>query len=116
MMRHPGSCAAIGRSPITQLGPAWLPQRLFNGEYDPGMSDKKARITVTIDPHLTAYAEGLVATGKAPSVSAVINDALQEKAEHDHRARRAWDAAAAKSDPEKGARMAAHVDRQLARL
>lgn len=80
------------------------------------MSDKKDRISVTIDPHLTAYAERLVELGKASSVSAVINDALQEKAERDRRVRSVWNAAVAKSDPAKGARMAAHVDEQLARL
>ena len=80
------------------------------------MSDKKDRISVTIDPHLTAYAEHLVEAGKAPSISAVVNDALQEKAERDRRARSVWAAAAAKSDPVKGARMAAYVDEQLARL
>lgn len=80
------------------------------------MSDRKDRISVTIDPHLTAYAERLVEAGKAPSVSAVINDALQEKAERDRRVRGVWDAAVAKSDPARGARMAAHVDEQLARL
>jgi hypothetical protein len=34
------------------------------------MSDRKARLTITVDPHLSAYAEHLVETGKAPSVSA----------------------------------------------
>jgi Arc/MetJ-type ribon-helix-helix transcriptional regulator len=80
------------------------------------MSDKKDRISVTIDPHLTAYAEHLVETGKASSVSAVVNEAMQEKVERDRTLRRVWDAAVAKSDPVKGARLAAHVDRQLANL
>ena len=80
------------------------------------MSDKKDRISVTIDPHLVAYAERLVGTGKATSISAVINEALQEKAERDSQALRVWHAAVAKSDPAKGARLAAHVDAQLARL
>ena len=39
------------------------------------MSDRKTRLTVTVDPHLAAYAEQLVKAGKAPSVSAVFNDA-----------------------------------------
>ena len=30
------------------------------------MSDRKARLTITVDPHLSAYAEHLVKTGKAP--------------------------------------------------
>jgi Arc/MetJ-type ribon-helix-helix transcriptional regulator len=41
------------------------------------MSERKTRLTVTIDPHLAAYAEQLVAAGKAPCVSAVVNDALE---------------------------------------
>ena len=80
------------------------------------MGDKQDRISVTIEPHLAAYAERLVETGKAPSVSAVINEALQEKAEHDRRVRSVWAAAVTESDPVKGARMAAYVDQQLASL
>jgi len=41
------------------------------------MSDRKTRLTVTVDPHLAAYAEQLVEAGKAASVSAVFNDALR---------------------------------------
>src|SRR3989442_15772320 len=41
--------------------------------YDPGVSDRKIRMTVTLEPHLAAYAERLVEAGKAPSVSAVVN-------------------------------------------
>lgn len=61
------------------------------------MSKKKARITITIDPHLAAYAERLVETGKAPSVSAVLNDALAERIQRDRRARRWWNAKAAEA-------------------
>jgi len=37
------------------------------------MSDRKIRLTVTIDPHLAAYAEHLVEAGRVPSASAVVN-------------------------------------------
>lgn len=80
------------------------------------MSDKKDRISITVDHHLTAYAEHLVEIGKAASVSAVFSEALADMVERDRQARRAWDAAVAKSDPVKGARMAAYVDQQLASL
>src|SRR5512147_1008091 len=56
--------------------------------YDPGMSDRKIRVTVTIDPHLAAYAERLVEAGKAPSVSSVVNDALEAERQRDQKARR----------------------------
>jgi Arc/MetJ-type ribon-helix-helix transcriptional regulator len=46
--------------------------------------------TVTIDPHLAAYAEQLVEAGKAPSVSAVVNDALEADRLRDQKARRLW--------------------------
>jgi Arc/MetJ-type ribon-helix-helix transcriptional regulator len=39
---------------------------------------KKMPTTVTLDPRLRPWAEHLVAVGRAPSVSAVINDALAE--------------------------------------
>lgn len=87
-----------------------------NAEYDPGMSDRETRITVTLDPGLVAYAEQLVATGKAPSVSAVVNDALSAERLRDQRARRLWKEAPERADEEKVARMRAHVDAQLARL
>jgi Arc/MetJ-type ribon-helix-helix transcriptional regulator len=80
------------------------------------MSDRKTRLTVTIDPHLAAYAEQLVETGKAPSVSAVVNDALTARRQRDQRARRLWKEAAEHADPDKVARMMAHVEAQAARL
>jgi Arc/MetJ-type ribon-helix-helix transcriptional regulator len=84
--------------------------------YDPGMSDRKTRLTVTVDPHLVDYAEQLVAAGRAPSVSAVFNDALAERVERDRRIRRRWKEAAEGADPEKVARMMAHVETQAAAL
>jgi Arc/MetJ-type ribon-helix-helix transcriptional regulator len=80
------------------------------------MSDRKTRLTVTIDPHLAAYAEQLVEAGKAPSVSAVVNSALADRIERDKRIRRRWQEAAAQADPAKVARMVAHVDAQAAEL
>lgn len=96
--------------------PAGLPGWVLPRQYDPGMSDKKARVTVTIDPHLAAYAERLVEAGSAPSVSAVVNDALEARRQRDHRARRAWKEAAERADPAKVDRMLAHVDAQVAKL
>lgn len=89
----------------------WRPQ-----EHDLGRSERKTRLTVTIDPHLAAYAEQLVEAGKAPSVSAVVNDALEADRLRDQKARRLWKEAAEHADPEKVARMRAHVDAQLAAL
>jgi Arc/MetJ-type ribon-helix-helix transcriptional regulator len=80
------------------------------------MSERKARLTVTIDPHLAAYAEGLVQGGKAASVSAVVNDALEAQRLRDQRARKLWREAAERADPAKVARMLAHVDAQVAQL
>jgi Arc/MetJ-type ribon-helix-helix transcriptional regulator len=78
------------------------------------MSDRKARLTITVDPRFVAYAERLVEAGKAPSVSAVFNDALAERVQHDKRIRRRWNEAAEKADPAKVARMMAHVEAQAA--
>jgi Arc/MetJ-type ribon-helix-helix transcriptional regulator len=78
----------------------------------------KARITITVDPNLVAYAERLVELGKVPSVSAAFNDALAARVQRDRRSRRLWEqkAADAASDPEVTARvmrMRAHIDSQL---
>src|SRR5438067_4052824 len=93
-----------------------LPAGRASQPYDPGMSDRKIRVTVTIDPHLAAYAERLVEAGKAPSVSAVVNDALEAERQRDQKARRLWREAAEHADPDKVARMLAHVEAQAARL
>jgi Arc/MetJ-type ribon-helix-helix transcriptional regulator len=85
-------------------------------EYDLGMSERKTRLTVTVDPRLVAYAEQLVEAGKAPSVSAVFNDALAERVERDKRIRRRWREAAERADSHKVARMLAHVEAQAAAL
>jgi Arc/MetJ-type ribon-helix-helix transcriptional regulator len=80
------------------------------------MSDRKTRLTVTIDPHLAAYAEHLVEAGKAPSVSAVVNRALEAEAQRDRDALNRLKEIAAQADPAKVARMAAHADAQAAAL
>jgi hypothetical protein len=78
------------------------------------MSDKKDRITITIDPQLSAYAEHLVETGHASSVSAAFSAAMEEKVYRDRRLRSLWNEKAAQADPAKVARMVAHVDAPLA--
>ena len=80
------------------------------------MSDRKARLTVTVDPHLVAYAEQLVEAGKAPSVSAVFNDALAERVERDKRIRRRWREITAEADTTQVKRMVAHVEAQAEQL
>lgn len=76
------------------------------------MDDRKTSLTVDVDPGLVAYAKQLVEAGKAPDVSAVVNDALSEKVGRDavDRLRET----AARADPAKVARMVAHVDAQAA--
>jgi hypothetical protein len=83
-------------------------------EYDPSMSETKARITITVDPRLSAYAERLVETGNATSVSAAFNDAMAEKAYRDRRRRSLWLAKVEQSRQERVDRLMAHVDEQLA--
>src|SRR5215469_3054761 len=92
-------CAEPSRRPTLppstqiRIGQAARPQ-----EYDPGMSDRKTRVTVTIAPHLVAYAERLVESGKADSVSAVVNGALSERVDRDRRIRRRWQEITAQAD------------------
>ena len=80
------------------------------------MRDPKTCVTVRIEPHLAAYAEHLVETGKALSVSAVVNSALTQRLERDRRIARRWKEAAARADTAKVARMMAHADAQAAQL
>jgi len=80
------------------------------------MSERKTCVTVRIDPRLAEYVRRLVQAGKAPSVSAVINDALEQMSLRDRRGLSLLKAQAAQADPEKVARMKAHVDVQLAEL
>lgn len=78
------------------------------------MSESKTRVTVTLDPHLVAYAESMVGEGKAPSVSAVVNDALEARQLEDQEVRRIFREAAERADPEKVDRMLARLDEGLA--
>jgi Arc/MetJ-type ribon-helix-helix transcriptional regulator len=80
------------------------------------MSDRKTRVTVTIDPHLAAYAERLVESGKADSVSAVVNGALSERVDRDRRIRRRWQEITAQADRARVDRMLAHIEAQRAQL
>jgi Arc/MetJ-type ribon-helix-helix transcriptional regulator len=80
------------------------------------MSERKTRVTVTIDPHLAEYAEQLVEAGKAPSVSAVVNRALEAELDHDREAVSYLREIASRADHEKVARMMAHADAQAAKL
>ena len=81
------------------------------------MSDRKIRVTVTIDPHLAAYAERLVEAGKAPSVSAVVNDALRPRGSSATGASQAVEGSSPPSaDMAKVERMIAHVEAQAAQL
>jgi Arc/MetJ-type ribon-helix-helix transcriptional regulator len=80
------------------------------------MSEKKQPITITLPPELRSWAEEQVNAGKAPSISAVISEALSEKATRDRRARAALKARAAQADPERVRRMRAHVEAQAAAL
>lgn len=82
--------------------------------YYPPMSAGRAHLTITVDPRLSAYAEHLVETGKAASVSAVFNDALSEKEQRDRQDVDRLKEIAAQADEAKVARMLAHVDAQAA--
>ena len=78
------------------------------------MSDRKARLTITVDSHLSEYAEHLVESGHAESVSAAFNEAMAEKAYRDRRRRRLWKAKTELADPDRVTRMIEHIDRQRA--
>jgi hypothetical protein len=77
------------------------------------MSDRKARLTITVDPDLSSYAERLVQSGHAASVSAAFNEAMAEKAYRDRRRRALWKAKSEQARPDRVARMMAHIDQQL---
>ena len=78
--------------------------------------NKKVPITVTLDPRLREWAEHLVATGRAPSISAVINEALTESYTQHRRGREVLRERADHADSARVRRMRAHVDRQAAEL
>jgi Arc/MetJ-type ribon-helix-helix transcriptional regulator len=78
--------------------------------------NKKVPITVTLDPRLREWAEHLVATGKAPSISAVINDALTQSYTQHKRGLALLRERAGHADEDRVARMRAHIDAQAAAL
>ena len=78
------------------------------------MSERKSRLTITVDPQLAAYAEQLVQAGQAASVSAAFNDAMAEKAHRDRHRRSLWKTRSDQADPDRVARMMAVIDQQLA--
>ncbi|GIH51623.1 hypothetical protein SAMN05421833_12937 [Microbispora rosea] len=66
-----------------------------------------------MDADILEYAEHLVAAGKAAIVTAVFNDAVNEKRIADQRALALLRERARQADPARVARMARHVNRQL---
>jgi hypothetical protein len=80
------------------------------------MSERKTRITITVDPLTSAYAERMVREGQASSVSAAFSQALEEKAYRDRRLIGRLKEIASQADHAEVARMMAHVDAQLAQL
>jgi Arc/MetJ-type ribon-helix-helix transcriptional regulator len=71
-------------------------------------------LTITVDPHLSDYAERLVEAGQSPSVSAVFNEAMAEKAFRDRRRQSLWKGTSERADSDRIARIMARVDEQLA--
>jgi len=67
-------------------------------------------------PPLAAYAEHLVEAGRAPSVSAVVNDALTERVQRDRRIARRWKEITAQADLAQVKRIIAHVEAQAAQF
>lgn len=76
--------------------------------------NKKLPITITLDPRLREWAEHLVATGKAPSISAVVNDALSASYAQHKRGLALLRDRAERADEDRVARLRAHVDAQAA--
>jgi Arc/MetJ-type ribon-helix-helix transcriptional regulator len=89
---------------------------LLQRAYHPGMSGRRERLEVEVDPRLHAYAEHLVEAGQAASVSDVINDALAEREQRDREALDHVRETAARADPARLARILAHIDRQATAL
>jgi Arc/MetJ-type ribon-helix-helix transcriptional regulator len=78
--------------------------------------NKKVPITVTLEPHLREWAEHLVDTSKASSISAVINDALAKSYAQHKRGLALLRERAENADEDRVGRMRAHVDAQAAAL
>jgi Arc/MetJ-type ribon-helix-helix transcriptional regulator len=78
--------------------------------------NKKMPITITLEPRLREWAEHLVATGKAPSISAVVNDALTTSYAQHKRGLALLRERAEHADKDRVERMRAHVEAQAAAL
>jgi Arc/MetJ-type ribon-helix-helix transcriptional regulator len=78
--------------------------------------NKKTPITITLDPRLREWADHLVATGKAPSISAVVNAALTSSYAQYQRGLALLRERAELADEAKVQRMRAHIDTQVAAL
>ncbi|WP_062349406.1 hypothetical protein [Herbidospora yilanensis] len=76
------------------------------------MSDTKRRITITVDPGVADYAEQLVHDGRAGSVSDAFNAALLAQRRRELHGLALLRRRAASADPDRVARLRAHVDRQ----
>ncbi|MEV4750773.1 type II toxin-antitoxin system CcdA family antitoxin [Streptosporangium amethystogenes subsp. fukuiense] len=66
-------------------------------------------ISVTVDRNLLDHARQRVGTG---SLSAYVNEALALKVQRERHRRALWNAKAADADPDRVARMMAHVESQ----
>ena len=78
--------------------------------------NEKVPVTVTLDPGLRQWAEHLVAAGRAPSISAVINDALAQSHARHRRSRWLLRERAEHADQARVRRMRARADAQAAAL
>lgn len=78
--------------------------------------NKKQPITITLDPRLREWAEHLVAAGKMPSISAVINEALSASYAQQKRGLALLRERAERADQDRVARMRTHVEAQVAAL
>jgi Arc/MetJ-type ribon-helix-helix transcriptional regulator len=83
--------------------------------YDSYMN-KKQPITITLDPRLREWAEHLVATGKMPSISAVVNEAMSASYAQHRRGLALLRERAEQADKDRVARMRAHIEAQVAVL
>lgn len=85
------------------------------------MGENDVNDKIVIEPHLRDYADRLVATGKAPSLSAVVNLALQDRFDREQKAAAVWRAKTAEveADPERSARvtrLTQHLAAEMARF
>jgi Arc/MetJ-type ribon-helix-helix transcriptional regulator len=78
--------------------------------------NKKQPITITLDPRLREWAEHLVATGKMPSISAVVNEALSTSYAQYKRGIALLRDRADNADEDRVARMRAHIAAQAVAL